>query len=90
MAEQLLLSQGLGPCASGFSQTVLICLLLVLTKLWYILIKMYNFEDVSSQRKSKYGEAFLTAKLEKEKCNLCQPVLQAAGSSTKGLITRLK
>ncbi|XP_076817944.1 uncharacterized protein LOC143463363 [Clavelina lepadiformis] len=56
------------------------------TSWWYILIKMSNFEDVSSQRKSKYGEAFLTAKLEKEKCNLCQPVLKAAGSTVKSCL----
>lgn len=52
---------------------------------------MANFEDVSSKRKSEVWQNFLYCKsTEKAKCNLCQAVLKASGSSTKGLITHLK
>ena len=53
---------------------------------------MLNFEDiVGSSRKFKVWQNFTYCKTtEKAKCKLCQAILKAAGSSTKGLITRLK
>ena len=53
---------------------------------------MSNFEDVvGSSRKSEVWQNFTYCKTtEKAKCKLCQAILKAAGSSTKGLITHLK
>ena len=53
---------------------------------------MSNFEDVvGSSRKSEVWQNFTYCKTtEKAKCKLCQAILKAAGSSTKGLIMHLK
>ena len=55
------------------------------------LFKMSNFEDLGSSKKSEVWQNFTYCKTtEKAKCKLCQAILKAAGSSTKGLITHLK
>ena len=52
---------------------------------------MSNFKDIGSSRKSEVWQNFTYCKTtEKAKCKLCQAILKAAGSSTKGLITHLK
>ena len=52
---------------------------------------MSNFEDVGLSRKSEARQNFTYYKTtEKAKCKLCQAILKAAGSRTKGLITHLK
>lgn len=52
---------------------------------------MASFEDVSAKRKSDVWQYFLFCKsTEKAKCNLCQHILKASGSSTKGLMTHLR
>ena len=54
-------------------------------------MKMLNFEDVGLSRKSEVWQNFTYCKTtEKAKCKLCQAILKAAGSSTKGLIMHLK
>ena len=50
---------------------------------------MSNFEDVGLSRKSEVWQNFTYCKTT-EKAKLCQAILKAAGSSTKGLITHLK
>ena len=52
---------------------------------------MSNFEEVGAKRKSEVWQHFLFCKsTEKAKCKLCQTILKASGSSTKGLIIHLK
>ena len=52
---------------------------------------MSKFEDGGLSRISEVGQNFTYCKTtEKAKCKLCQAILKAAGSSTKGLITHLK
>ena len=52
---------------------------------------MSNFEDIGLSKKSKVWQNFTSCKTtEKAKRKLCQAILKAAGSSTKGLITYLK
>ena len=52
---------------------------------------MLNFEDVGLSRKSEVWQNFTYCKTtEKAKCKLCQAILKAAGSTTKGLIAHLK
>ena len=52
---------------------------------------MSQFKDIGSSRKSEEWQNFTYCKTTKKtKCKLCQAILKAAGSSTKGLITHLK
>ena len=54
-------------------------------------MKTSNFEDVGLSKKSEVWQNFTYCKTTKNtKCKLCQAILKAAGSSTKGLITHLK